>query len=258
MQKDLLLITGANTAGKSSTIKFLSFLCEKYSVTTGEKPVSDAQAIVSALQEDDKNGGLNHYHPWTDKLVRGHSHNNNEPLFPFTVFDNSIPEKMYITLFKKLNSLPFKKALTFVELAGGKNVLPSSHPSSVVDHSYQKVLTLLNENKTNSLWLKRVKAVFHLYANNSLRTHLNKSLSLPIKKDIEKGIASWPKHQDALDIYGEDDFTFSGMDKYLTSLKVPVYHIENNGTEEFYKKLEDIFIDIIKKEASFDASIPNK
>ena len=113
-----------------------------------------------------------------------------------------------INFFSKLTSLGTGK-LWFAEWAAGVNTNPPDDPSSNIDYSYAKVKSVLQNKSISAGWLKRVKAVVHISADECMRFDLNKRRLIPSTAQpeaIEKGTAFWQKDEQVLRFYGKDDF----------------------------------------------------
>ena len=192
VQMDIILITGCNVVGKTTAIYHLTKYIgiEKVHCNT----VTDSRYMLGAIRQDDKSDGLHHTHGWCNKSNVGHKHRSeeNEPMFPFTVTDNTIPDATFDLFFTALNRLPhISNKIYLVELAGGKNTLPASDPSSTVDYSYTKIKKMYLDNPKYQAWLARVHAVIHITADDEIRQNLKDKRLMHYPKDIAKDTASW-------------------------------------------------------------------
>ncbi len=236
-QKDIIIVTGCNAVGKTTASNYLRNLATHYKIPFESKIIADSQCLLEAMEEDDKKQGLHHTHDWCDSHSTGHRHDKDQPIFPFTVTDNELPDKMRKIFFKKLGKLPNRKKYWFVEWAGGVNI----HPDSSVNYSYAYVKSMLEKGLLHDKWLKRVKAIIHVTAENEVRFALNKQRKIPFlvcPEAIEEGTAFWQKNKQVLDFYSKDDF--SEIEDLFLSKNITIKVVENNGSSHFFENLEII------------------
>ena len=231
--RDIIIVTGCNAVGKTSASCYLKERVSSENKLAVSKHVADSQSLLAAMQQDDQTGGLHHTHDWC-KGDQGHSHRDGEPLFPFTVLDNTLPDNMRTHFFEKLVSLSAGE-LWFVEWAAGVNT--NSSPLSQIDYSYATARKTLEEMDIASSLLKRILAVVHIEAEMPVRTCLNRRRSLPTSltaEEIGHGTAFWQKDEVVLQFYGEDDFhNIKGLFK---GEGIPIHTIENDGTPRFFNE----------------------
>ncbi len=242
-KRDIIIVTGCNAVGKTTASNHLRELVTKYHIPHENIIIADSQCLFEAMQMDDLEGGFHHTHDWCQSGIQGHPHNSDLPLFPFTVIDNELPNKMREHFFKKLTNLQNTGKFWFVEWAGGVN----TNQDSSIDYSYARVKYMLEDGILSTKWLKRVKAIIHVTAEEHVRFSLNKQRPIPFfprPEAIEKGTAFWQKDEQVLRFYGKDDFT--QIKDLLEAHDIDIYTIENNGDDCFYNKLaavaEEIFI----------------
>lgn len=236
---DMIIITGCNSVGKSTTSNYLLKLATSYKIPHENRIVDDSQCLFEAMQLDDREGGLHHTHDWCKKNAPGHTHNLDQPIFPFTVTDNELPNRMRIHYFTKLTNLPITGKLWFAIWSAGVNTNPPADPTSRVDYSYATVKKLLLEGSLPDGWIKRTKAIIHLKADFSVRIALNKLRPLPTSAEQEaqeKDSAFWLKDERVLRFYGFDDF--SEIEGLFETASASIHTIENDGGNHFYTYLE--------------------
>lgn len=240
-EHDMIIVTGCNAAGKTTTSNYLRTWAKLHNIPHEDKIVTDSQYLFEAMQEDDQAGGLHHTHDWCMTGAQGHSHCSDQPLFPFTVTDNELPNQMRQQFFTKLTALSKTGKLWFVEWAAGVNTNPREDPASCIDYSYAKVKRMLHEESLPDSWLKRVRAIIHLEADFDVRLRLNKRRSIPAlarPEALEQGTAFWLKNERILRFYGFDDF--DQIEDRLQAAGVSIYALENDGGSRFYQSLESV------------------
>jgi len=244
--RDIIIITGCNAVGKTTASNYLRNWASLHNIPQENTIVADSHCLFEAMQDDDETGGHHHTHNWCQSDQHGHNYNDNQPEFPFTVTDNTLPDAMRINFFSKLTNLETGK-LWFAEWAAGVNTNPPDDSSSNIDYSYAKVKSMLQNKSISAGWLKRVKAVVHISANECMRFDLNKRRLIPSTarpEAIEKGTAFWQKDEQVLRFYGKDDF--AEIKDLLEAHNIDIHTIENDGDERFYHKLaavaDEIFV----------------
>lgn len=234
-KRDIFIVTGCNSVGKTTATNHLRVLATQYKILHENIIIADSQCLFEAMQMDDLAGGFHHTHEWCQPGTQGHSHNSNLPLFPFTVTDNELPNKMRKQFFNKLTKLRRGDKYWFVEWAGGVN----TNEDSCIDYSYALVKCMLEDGVLSTKWLKRVKAILHVTAEYQVRFALNKNRSVPFfprSQAIENGTAFWQKDERVLRFYGQDDFIeIQGL---LEKAGIKVCTIKNNGSNLFFEDLE--------------------
>ena len=244
-RRDVIIITGCNTVGKTTASNYLRYLAKIRNIPHEEKIVADSQSLFEAMQQDHSVAGIHHTHNWCRSDQQIHNHNDNQPEFPFTVIDNTLPDTMRINFFSKLTNLGTGK-LWFAEWAAGVNTNPQDSPSSKIDYSYAKVKNMLQVKSIPDSWLKRVKAVIHISADECMRFDLNKRRLIPSTaqpESIEKGTAFWQKDEQVLRFYGTDDF--AEIKDLLKAHNIDIYTIKNNGDTGFYHELAAVADEIL-------------
>lgn len=238
-ERDIIIVTGCNAVGKTTTTNYLRDQANLRNLPHENKIVADSQCLFEAMQLDDHTGGLHHTHDWCITDTQGHSHPLDQPIFPFTVTDNELPDTMRRHFFTKLTALPKTGKLWFAEWAGGINTNPPDDPTSLIDYSYLKVKGMLQEERLPDGWLKRVKAVIHVKANSDVRIALNQRRTIPSSaypEALQGGTAFWKKDERVLRFYGRDDF--DEIKDRFQSVNVPIHTIENDGESCFFQYLE--------------------
>lgn len=249
-KRDIIIVTGCNVVGKTTASNYLRKLVTLRKIPSGKRLISDSQCLFKTMLKDDEEGGLHHTHDWCKKDTRGHKHNPGQPVFPFTVTDNELPDRMRQDFFSKLRTLPRNGNLWFVEWAAGVNTNPSDNPISYIDYSYTTVKKMLQGETLPDIWLKRVKVVIHLKADNNVRHCLNEKSyisSFTQSAVLEQGTASWLKDERILNFYGKDDF--SEIESVFRNADIPIYPVKNDGTCTFFNLLK------IAAETIFTASL---
>lgn len=232
---DLIIVTGCNAVGKTTASNYFRNWAESHQIPYGDRIIADSQFLFEAMQSDDKAKGLHHTHDWCKPGVRGHSHDDGQPEFPFRVIDNELPNKMRKRFFKKLTKLRSRGKIWFVEWAGGVN----TNPDSSIDYSYARLKCMLEEGMLPTKWLKRVRAIIHVTAEQQVRCALNKQRSVPFcprPEAIENGTAFWQKDERVLRFYGRDDFI--EIQSLFEKAGIKVYTINNIGSSRFFEDLE--------------------
>jgi hypothetical protein len=240
-ERDIIIITGCNAVGKTTASNFLRKWANRHKIPYENDFISDSQCLFEAMQRDDQTGGLHHTHDWCAIDTQGHSHDRNQPVFPFTVIDNELPNKMRSEFFTNLTKLPKNGKLWFVEWAAGVNTNPRNDPTFSIDYSYATINSGLQAGHLSKSWLIRAKAILHLLADNHIRCELNKKRPAPSSvhiKTLEKGTAFWQKDEKVLRFYGSDDF--SEVELLLKEACIPIHTVINDGGSSFYKYLETV------------------
>lgn len=240
-KRDIIIVTGCNAVGKTTASNYLRKFANSHNIPLENCIFSDSQCLFEAMQLDDLASGLHHTHDWCTTGIQGHSHHLDQPLFPFTVTDDELPNIMRQQFFSKLTELPNTGKIWFVEWAAGINTNPPEDPASNIDYSYSLVKRLLLDGTLSDGWLKRIKAVVHLEAKNHVRFDLNKKRcipSFPRVEAIEKGTAFWQKDERVLRFYGKDDF--AEIKDLLEAHDIDIHTVENNGDDCFYHKLASV------------------
>jgi hypothetical protein len=233
--RDIIIVTGCNAVGKTTASNHLREWTTKQNILYENSIIADSQCLFEAMQMDDRAGGFHHTHDWCHPGIRGHFHDLELPIFPFTVIDNELPNTMRKRFFKKLTKLRSRGKFWFVEWAGGVN----TNRDSSIDYSYALAKSMLEEGKLPNTWLKRVKAVIHVTADEEVRFALNKQRTVPFSarpEEIENGTAFWQKDERILRFYGRDDFF--EIEGLLEKAGITVCTIKNNGSSCFFEDLE--------------------
>jgi len=236
---NIVIITGRNVVGKTVASNYLRDWCLSRDISCEHKPNSDALSLLKALQSDDKSGGFHHTHDWCESTEynAGHSHQPFEPILPFTVIGNTIPDAMLLDFFTELTKIPRESKMYFVEWAAGSNTNPENTSASEIDYSYTKVKRMLQEGSLPNAWLAQVHSVIHLIASDEKRLTFNEERQTAYLEEILDGIASWPTDRKILQFYGNDDFS-EIKDIFMD---IPVYEVTNDGSNSFFEtKLNDL------------------
>lgn len=240
-ERDIIIVTGCNAVGKTTASNYLRKLANLHKILYENCIISDSQCLFEAMQHDDQAGGLHHTHDWCTPGNQDHSHYRDEPVFPFTVTDDELPNMMRQQFFSKLKELPKTGKLWFVEWAAGINTNPPEEPASCIDYSYSLVKSMFNDGTLPVDWLERIKAVIHLEADTCVRFDLNKKRFIPSSaraEAIETGTAFWQKDERILRFYGADDF--SEIEGLLQAADITIHKLKNDGGNSFYKGLAKI------------------
>ena len=240
-ERDIIIVTGCNAVGKTTASNYLRELASLRNIPHENRIVADSQCLFEAMQSDDRGGGSHHTHDWCERDSKGHTHHLNQPLFPFTVTDNELPDIMRLQFFSQLAKLPKSGNLWFVEWAAGVNTHSLEDPASCIDYSYAKVKSMLQEGSLPDGWLSRVEAVIHLEANYYVRLRLNAQRPIPgfaQPEALEQGTAFWLKTEKVLRFYGRDDFI--EIEDLLWNAGIPVRNLNNDGGQAFYKILAEV------------------
>ncbi len=236
---DIIIVTGCNAVGKTTASNYLRKLATSHKIPHENSIIADSQCLFEAMQLDDNTGGYHHTHDWCANDSGRHNHNLGQSVFPFTVSDNELPNRMRSHFFTKLTELPRTEKLWFVEWAGGVNINPRNDPSANIDYSYASVKRMIQKGEIPTDWLYRIKAVIHLKAKRSVRFSLNRIRSVPTSAEpaaIEAGTAFWQKDERVLKFYGRDDF--SKIKRFFKKTGIPVYNVKNDGERYFFESLE--------------------
>jgi hypothetical protein len=239
---NIVVVTGRNAVGKTTATTYLRYWCLSHGIPCERHAITDAQSLFKAMQLDDEVGGLHHTHEWclsgnTDYYI-GHTHQEYKPILPFTVIGNKIPDAMLDDFFTKLSQVPRSDTIYFVEWAAGSNTNPTNTSASEVDYSYTKVKRMFHEGSLPTSWLEQVHSVIHLEASDELRIDFNERNYIPCLEEILNGTGSWPISQMVLRFYGIDDF--SEIKDIFKVRNIPVYDLQNDGSEFFEKELESL------------------
>ncbi len=236
-ERDIIIVTGCNAVGKTTASNYLRKLTNLRKILYENCIIADSLCLFEAMQLDDQEGGLHHTHDWCAKDIKGHIHDLDQPIFPFTVTDNELPNRMRIQFFTTLTNLQSGK-LWFVEWAAGVNTNALKDSSSSIDYSYATVKKMLLEGSLPDGWLSRIKAIIHLEADYPVRFALNQKRCIPSSPQveaIENGTAFWQKDERVLRFYGCDDF--SRIKRLFRKAGIPIYTIKNDGGTRFFGRL---------------------
>lgn len=231
MVKDTILVASPSAGGKTFLLNYFRKLANEGNIPYNPVPLSDAQTIAHHMREDDKRGGLNHYHPWTEKKI-GHVHHSLElhPEFPFSLYGNVIADAMLGDFFQQLRDLPHNGNLHFAEWAGGGNINSDSEPAHTVDLSFEGVAKKLEQRFFTPDGLDRVLAVIHPYADRDTRLLLNSQRTVPTEEQIKFGTASWQLDPIGMRIFAEDDF--HAVVPLLRDRGIAFHTVINAGTHD--------------------------
>lgn len=236
-QKDIILVAGRICSGKKTILDTLYKTAKKWNIGYNYHYLSDTEAILAKIREDDRNGGFRHYHPWS-KSLNGHTHAHGEPIAPFVITSNELIYEMWRNYFTKLNTLPKTKKLWFVELTGGVNIA-TDETISHIDRSFKKIGDLMVKNILPTDWLERVYGVLHPMADDIIVKHFDEGEHIHMLEGIKKDIVSPQKNETIYKVFGKDDFFEIG--KILHKKSIPyIYHFQNEGKESFEVVTEKI------------------
>jgi hypothetical protein len=252
-KRDIIIVTGRNAVGKTTASNYLRKLATLHNIPYESRIIADSQCLFEEMEKDDRAHGLHHTHDWCRPEEQSHIHDLDQPVFPFTVTDNALPNRMRKRFFKKLTKLPSTDKFWFVEWAGGVN----TNANKSIDYSYSQVKFMLERGKLPYKWLKRVQAVIHVTAEDEVRFALNKQRSVPFSacpEAIEKGTAFWQKNERVLEFYGKDDFF--EIEGLLENAGISICMIENNGNSYFFENLEKVANKIFLSDRTANAKSP--
>jgi len=239
---NIILITGRNAVGKTTASKHLRDKCVQSDLFCEDKTISDALSLLKTMQGDDEQGGFHHTHNWCEskEYNRGHSHRLRQPVLPFTVLDNTLPDAMLLDFFTELSEIPQTNIIYIAEWAAGSNTNPKDTSASEIDYSYEKVRGMLEEEKLPVDWLTKVHSVIHLTASDENRCLFNEQRYVPCLEEMLDGTTSWPIQRKILQFYGYDDF--SEIEDVFRDRNIPIFEIANDGSSAlFEKKLDSVF-----------------
>lgn len=238
--KDFLLLVGVTSTGKTTSTEILKEFARSKNIPHEKRTLSDAQSIIRSVKEDDELGGYHHTHTWCIDKNNGHHHKNDEPIVPFIVTDNVIPEKMMRDFFKCLETTPITGKIYFVEWAGGINTYPKSDVLSKIDFSYTKTHKLIKNGTLPHKWLDRVISIIHLLANDDTRLLLNKKTPSFVDTAQAPYQVGWKRDEVTLRFFGSDDYGSSGLRTSFNKRGIKTYKIKNDASIAFYGKLKRI------------------
>jgi GTPase SAR1 family protein len=241
-ERDIVLIVGRNASGKTTTYNILKSILRKKKVKTARKPVADFFYILKFIEEDDKAGGRQHYHPWKkpkhNKATATHNHKKHPQKFPFMVFTQEIVNKSFYTMFRDTTGLPASNKIWIVEWAGGANNNTPASPANNINFSYSYIGKMLEEGILPSNWLQRVYLIIHPVMDDRLRRQANDLRKRNSVKDVKSGVKSSYLYPEVLDMLGKEDFKDI---KYLfQQAGVPhIYTVQNNMNTEFIEEIRE-------------------
>lgn len=237
----IIIVAGQNSVGKTTTFRLLTQEAKKRKLLYNPEPFSDLFFMVRALQEDDAQGGFNHYHEWSVWKDGGHRHDHGEAKLQFTVVSNKLVDAMFHNFFTALDHAPLDELL-IVQWTGGKNVNLPNEPASRADFSFTRTGELLREGALPSTWLRNVRAVIHPVADTETRRTLNEMKHAITLEDALTEHLSPKKSLTVLDIFGKDDFVT--IENIFLGDSIPVYSIRNDASPQFYAELREVARDI--------------
>lgn len=238
MERDCILVVGVTSIGKTTALNELKKYAQLKKIPYSKNALSDAMAIVRAIEEDDACGGYHHTHDWCADMFGSHKHKNGESKFPFIVTDNVVPEKMLGMFSQSLEEAPFIGKLYFVEWAGGVNVCSISNPLSQVNFSYTRAYKMLKDAVLPSRWLHRIRGVIHLTANDSVRLLLNKKTPTLVNDNFAAKYG-WRRSEITLNFFGQDDYDISGLKTFFDKHNIPTQRIENDASTRFFARIRN-------------------
>mgnify|MGYP001573080498 CR=1 FL=1 len=229
--RDTILVIAPSAGGKTEILNIIREDVGNRGLPHVYKPLSDSHTILDRVEEDDKdNYGRGHYHTWTLDKRNGHVHRNyrDDPMLPFTLSGNAVAHKFIQDFFYNLRNVPQTGELRFAELSGGVNTNGYDEPASQTDLSFAMMNQLLRQGRFSKDGLSRVLAVIHPQTDDEVRFALNSSRNIPTDREIDQGTASWPLSQEAMNIFGVDDFY--ALEPLFFEMQIPhVYTVTNDG-----------------------------
>jgi len=247
--RDIILFTGVTSVGKTVAIQYFIQYAVQRNIPCYKEPISDAQSILQAVKEDDKQGGFHHTHGWTKGKNKGHLHDIHKDILPFVATDTVIPRRMQELFFAHLANSTRKHQCIFVEWSGGVNAYSAHHILHTVDFSYTTTYKRLQKKAFARTWMKRVCGIVHIQANWKTRLFLNSITSILKDSGVMNGKKGWKRMPEVLSLFGKDDFVSSGFIKDSALKGVHRYMIYNDGTEKYFEALNCIASSILKKNA---------
>lgn len=235
-KRNIILITGRNAVGKTTASNYLRDQCASLAVPCESRTISDALSLLKAMQIDDEQGGFHHTHSWcaSTEYNRGHSHHPSQPILPFTVLDNVLPDAMLRDFFTELSEIPPTNRIYIAEWAAGSNTNAKNTSASEIDYSYAKVRRILQNEELPTCWLAQVRLVIHLVVNDENRLLFNDNRYTPCLEEMLEGTASWPTQRKILQFYGNDDFF--EIKEFFQCKKIPMLEVVNDGTQSFFEE----------------------
>lgn len=235
-RRNIILITGRNAVGKTTASNYLRERCASSSLPCESKTISDALSLLKAMQKDDEQRGFHHTHDWCEATDynEGHSHDLSQPMLPFTVLDNALPDAMLWDFFTELSNIPPADTLYIAEWAAGSNTNPENISASEIDYSYTKVKRMLQTDELPTCWLDRVRLVIHLVASDENRRMFNEKRYTPCLEEMLDGTVSWPLQNKILQFYGNDDF--AEIEDIFQKMGIPVIEVVNDGDHSFFEE----------------------
>lgn len=238
-RRNIILITGRNAVGKTTASNYLRERCVSSGLPCESKTISDALSLLKAMQKDDEQGGFHHTHDWCEAIDynEGHSHDRSQPVLPFTVLGNTLPDAMLRHFFTELSEIPQIDRIYIAEWAAGSNTNPENILASEIDYSYAKVKRMLQNDELHTRWLTQVRLVIHLVASDENRYLFNDNRYTPYLEEMLDGTASWRTQRKILQFYGKDDF--AEIEDIFQRMEIPVIEVVNDGTQSFFEEKLD-------------------
>jgi len=237
--KDIILIIGQNAVGKTTAVRYLTWIAEQRGIVYEPKPISDFFFLLKQTLMDDERGGFHHYHNWSKVKSYGHSHVNGEATIPFAVTHNDLVDGMQEEFLHAITLLPRFEKLRFVEWTGGINTNPPEEPVSQVDFSFNRIAKKMQEDLLGVQWIARVHAVIHISAQTTTRFFFNTKDSDDQPSQILSGQVSARRISTVLNLFGHDDF--SKLEPFFKKAGVRfIFNVHNKGDDEFYEDLRRI------------------
>lgn len=255
--RDTILVIGPSASGKTRILNLLRTEMARYNIPFERKPISDSHTIMARMLKDDAEGGFGHYHNWCPGNTDGHTHNNGEPIVPFTLTGNGIPHAMMTDFFRLLADHPNDGYTLFAEWSGGVNINDASEPAAKTDLSFETIGRMLKTGQLPKEGLNRVMAVIHPVTPDEVRLALNSNRGLPTPEDEEFGLASWPLSDTGMKIFGHDD---SGVlaDLFNESGIPHVYHLYNDGNNSLKEGLDTILPAVLETWCGGETGHPSR
>jgi hypothetical protein len=235
--RNIIIVTGRSAVGKTTTSNYLRNIFASQKIPCEEHVISDALSLIKMVELDDKQGGLHHTHDWCKPTTyqKGHSHQLSQPILPFTVLDNTLPDAMLFDFFTELTKIPKTDTIYIAEWAAGLNNNPKDTLFSSIDYSYAKINEMFRKGILPTHWIKQVISVVHIVASDESRFTFNEKRNIPCSEKMLDGTMSWYTPEEILRFYDEDDFI--NIIPFFQKNDAHIYEITNSGNSNFFKEL---------------------
>lgn len=247
LKRDIILIAGQLSVGKTTAYNTLYELTRKKGIAVAPAPLADMHFYLKQVERDDEKGGYGHYHNWcTPSHTQdhsGHKHTDKPNMLPFTVSSQEIIDGALFDFCSALTNLPKNNLLYFAQVGGGANAYPGL-PIQQLDVSFARLHSLLYNGALPVAWLHRVLAVVHPYASPHDRFLSNLKREAFHHAHTASGTVSSKKDQVVMNMFGRDDF--EALEPLFHEYGTPhVYSIHNDFSQRYIEDLTAIGNDIL-------------